>query len=81
MIEMEMQENSILKELGNNERRSCFERFLLKKYKCIIIWLISIISITELIYLLLEKSSDSVINDILNKYLNNTFNFENKKIV
>ena len=50
----------------------CISSFLSKKYKCVIIWLISIISVSEMIYLLLQKSSDSSVDNVIQRFLNIT---------
>jgi hypothetical protein len=38
------------------EEKSRLIIFMVKKYKCIIIWLFSVASIAEFIYLILEKT-------------------------
>jgi hypothetical protein len=55
-----------------DEGEKCISNFLTKKYKCVIIWLISIISVSEMIYLLLEKSSDASVDTIIQRFLNIT---------
>jgi len=50
--------------------KNCITKFLSRKYKCVIIWLISIISMSEMIYLILQKSSDTVLSEVFQKYLN-----------
>jgi len=56
----------------NDGDESCFFRFMSKKYKCVIIWLISIISVSEAIYLTLQQPESSSIKTILLRYLNVT---------
>jgi hypothetical protein len=48
-------EAQIDEKFGKNENTSKFERFLIKKYKCFIILIMSILSISEMIYGALER--------------------------
>ena len=54
------------------EEKSRLIVFMVKKYKCIIIWLFSVASIAEFIYLILEKNSEGKFLEIAHKYLNAT---------
>jgi len=54
------------------EEKSRLIVFMVKKYKCIIIWLFSVASIAEFIYLILEKNSEGKFLEIAQKYLNAT---------
>ena len=54
------------------EDEKCISNFLSKKYKCVIIWLISIISVSEMMYLLIQKSSDTSIDNVIQRFLNIT---------
>ena len=45
-------------------------RFLRKKYKCCLLWLLSIISFTQLIYIILDKIDNSLLQNIVIKLLN-----------
>ena len=54
------------------EEKSRLIIFMVKKYKCIIIWLFSVASIAEFIYLILEKNSEGKFLEIAQKYLNAT---------
>ena len=44
--------------------------FMVKKYKCIIIWLFSVASIAEFIYLCLEKNYEERFRKLAQKYCN-----------
>ena len=70
MNEMHKEYNLCLNENGEKENTSeddlCI-RCLRKKYKCLIIWLLSITSLSQLLYLILEK----VDNNLLEKMLKN----------
>ena len=46
--------------------------FMVKKYKCIIIWLFSVASIAEFIYLFLEKNYEGKFLKMVQKYRNAT---------
>ena len=54
------------------EEKSRLIVFMVKKYKCIIIWLFSVASIAEFIYLILEKNSEGKFLEVAQKYLNAT---------
>jgi hypothetical protein len=69
-------EAQIDKKFEKNENNSKFERFLIKKYKCFIILIMSIVSISEMIYLILQKNSSTLVSDVVANY----FNVTNKKI-
>jgi hypothetical protein len=69
-------EAQIDKKFEKNENTSRFERFLIKKYKCFIILIMSIVSISEMIYLILQKNSSTLVSDVVSNY----FNVTNKKI-
>jgi hypothetical protein len=69
-------EAQIDEKFEKNENTSKFERFLIKKYKCFIILIMSILSISEMIYLILQKNSNTLISDVVATYFNET----NKKI-
>ena len=71
--EIEAQIDKNFEKTGNTSR---FERFLAKKYKCLIIFIMSILSISEMIYLILQKNSSTLVSDVVAKY----FNVTNKKI-
>ena len=67
--------SEIRKNLSENlpiEEKSRLIIFMVKKYKCIIIWLFSVASIAEFIYLILEKNSEGKFLEIAQKYLNAT---------
>lgn len=72
-IEAEIDKNFV-----KNERSSCFERFLIRKYKCFIILVMSILSISEMIYLILQKNSNTLVSDIVEKYFNRTSDLTKK---
>lgn len=54
------------------EEKSRLIVFMVKKYKCIIIWLFSVASIAEFIYLILEKNYEGKFLEVAQKYLNAT---------
>ena len=71
----EMMSSEIRKNMPENlpiEEKSRLIIFMVKKYKCIIIWLFSVASIAEFIYLILEKNSEGKFLEIAQKYLNAT---------
>jgi hypothetical protein len=70
-------EDQIDKQFEKTPNKSKFERFLIKKYKCFIILIMSILSISEMVYLILQKNSNTLVSDVVAKY----FNVTNKKIV
>ena len=57
---------------NNNTNESCLTRFLHKKYKCIIIWMISIISMSQFLYLLLQNNYDEILIKLLEIAFNST---------
>ena len=59
-------------ERTKNNNDSCLTRFMRKKYKCIIIWLISIISMSQFLYLLIQSDYDNVVLKLLDIFLNRT---------
>jgi hypothetical protein len=67
-----------IEKMTKKENSSRFERFLVRKYKCFIIFIMALLSISEMIYLVLQKNSDSFINDVIEKYFNATRNLNNK---
>ncbi len=46
-------------------------RCVRKKYKCLLIWLLSIASISQLLYLILDKIDSNIIDDMFKKFLQN----------
>jgi F0F1-type ATP synthase delta subunit len=67
--------SEIRKNLSENlpiEEKSRLIIFMVKKYKCIIIWLFSVASISDFIYLILEKNSEGKFLEITQKYHNAT---------
>jgi hypothetical protein len=46
-------------------------RCVRKKYKCLLIWLLSIASISQLLYLILDKIDSNIIEDMFKKFLQN----------
>ena len=72
-----MMSSEIIKNMPDPENLPIEEKsrliiFMVKKYKCIIIWLFSVASIAEFIYLILEKNSEGKFLEIAQKYLNAT---------
>lgn len=49
-----------------------FRKILFAKYKCVMLWLLSIISLTEFLYLFLQKTDDDIIRTFFIKYFNST---------
>ena len=46
-------------------------RCVRNKYKCLLIWLLSIASISQLLYLILDKIDSNIIEDMFKKFLQN----------
>ena len=68
-----------MNEIGKNmsqdsskEEKSRILIFMVKKYKCMIIWLFSVASIAEFIYLFLEKNYEGRFLKLAQKYRNAT---------
>ena len=68
-----------MNEIGKNmsqdsskEEKSRILIFMVKKYKCLIIWLFSVASIAEFIYLFLEKNYEGRFLKLAQKYRNAT---------
>ena len=78
MIEIQGEANSCLNESQikydceeNTSKNSDFcLRFLRKKYKCCLLWLLSIFSGTQLLYIILDKIDQSLLNRALGKLIN-----------
>ena len=49
-------------------------RFLRKKYKCCLLWLLTIISTTQLLYIILDKIDTSLIETLSKRFLDITNN-------
>ena len=50
------------------------KRFFRKKYKCCLLWLLTIISTTQLLYILLDKIDTSLIETLSKRFLDITNN-------
>jgi hypothetical protein len=58
-------------------RQSIYIRFFRKKYKCIIMWFLSIISISQLFVIILEKIDSTLLMKIVEKIHANSTTQEN----
>lgn len=58
-------------------RQSIYIRFFRKKYKCIIMWFLSIISISQLFVIILEKIDSTLLMKIVEKIHVNSTTQEN----
>ena len=56
---------------NKQENESLCVRFLRKKFKCVIIWMLSITSVSQFLYLLLEKIDNSVLEKMLQQLMHN----------
>ena len=45
-------------------------RCLRKKYKCIMLWLLSIITVTQFLIIIFEKLDETIVNDIITRLTN-----------
>ena len=75
-MELMQQEYNVC--LNDNERKSqsskdgLFLRCMRKKYKCLLIWLLSIASLSQFLYLVLDKIDGNILESILKKVLQNS---------
>ena len=73
---MELQEYNVC--LNDNEKKSqssndgLFLRCMRKKYKCLLIWLLSIASLSQLLYLVLDKIDKNILESIFKQILQNS---------
>ena len=73
---MELQEYNVC--LNDNEKKSqsgndgLFLRCMRKKYKCLLIWLLSIASLSQLLYLVLDKIDKNTLESIFKQILQNS---------
>lgn len=56
-------------------------RFLRKKYKCIMLWMLSIIAFSQLIIIIFDKIIDEEVVKILSKKINIIFSSSNSSII
>ena len=55
----------------NKENETLCLRCMRKKYKCLIIWMLSIAAVSQFLYLLLEKIDNSILETMLQKLMQN----------
>jgi hypothetical protein len=58
----------------DSERPTLCVRVLRKKYKCIMLWMLSIIAFSQLLVIMFDKIFDEEIVKILSKKITNYFN-------
>ena len=46
-------------------------RLLRKKYKCVLLWLFSIICVSELLYIIVDKIDNKILENFINRFLDN----------
>ena len=51
--------------------RSCLISFMTKKYKCVILWVFSLLAVIEFFCLIIDKNYDDRFFEIFRKYVNN----------
>ena len=49
-------------------------RFLRKKYKCCLLWLLTIVSTTQLLYIIFDKIDTSLVENLAKRFLDMTNN-------
>jgi hypothetical protein len=54
----------------HNSNDSVCIKCLRKKYKCLILWLVCTIAITQLLYIILDKLDERLLNKLSNKLYN-----------
>jgi len=64
-----MQENT---NVGSNLDDSLCKRFLRKKYKCIMLWMLSIIAVSQLLIIIFEKIDEEALKKIIEKISNSS---------
>jgi hypothetical protein len=72
----EFNHNNINSNESINNDNICI-RFIRKKFKCIIIFLLVIISISELMNNLLLRIDETTMKNFIQRFFNNTLNHEN----
>jgi hypothetical protein len=58
----------------NHIENNCV-RFMRKKYKCIMLWMLSICCVSQLIILIFDKIDENILNKFLNKFLGQKQNY------
>jgi hypothetical protein len=75
-----MTEKSNEKSVETNE--NCCKRFIRKKYKCIMLWMLSIISVTQLLIIILTKMDETILQKLSTSiFENGNYTFLNPDIV
>ena len=72
MEQLNVEGNLCLNETKNKcncENSTYCTRFCRKKYKCCLLWLLSIISVSQLLYITLDKIDTSLLENMLSRYL------------
>lgn len=57
-----------------DKERGCFMSFMSKKYKCLILWIFSLLAIIEFFCLIIDQNYDDKLFEIFKKYVNNANN-------
>ena len=57
-----------------NKNEPLYVRVLRKKYKCILLWLFSIASVSQLLYIVIDKFDNKFLEDLIEKTLNSSKN-------
>ena len=72
---IEEQTKDLMPERNNiiSEDSSLCSRFLRKKYKCIMLWMLSIIAFSQLIIIIFEKIIDEEVVKLLSRQINMIF--------
>jgi hypothetical protein len=61
----------------NIENQTLCTRFLRKKYKCIMLWMLSIIAFSQLLIIIFDKFIDDEVVKLLSKKINLVFSSSN----
>ena len=52
-----------------NNKTNCLTKFCRKKYKCCLLWLLTIISMTQLLYIILDKVDTRLFEALLVRFI------------
>ena len=61
-------------ETTTNEKEPLYVRVMRKKYKCILLWLFSIASVSQLLYIIIDKFDNKFLEDLIEKTFNSSKN-------
>ncbi len=56
----------------DDKERSCLISFISKKYKCLVIWVFSMLAIIEFFCLIMDKNYDERFFEMFKKYVSNS---------